>query len=199
MWLLVQGRCCSVIGRVAARLCSDELPALLKPVDPAEVSQAPVALVAESMSDTVNTCVAALGDHLAAMQQPGDTISSADAAGLAEAAAAADMPGLQKLHAALLGKLQQRLQQVPGSSLANSSISSWLQCGGTANGLQQAARTALGAELALQLQQLGDAVVTQVPSELWCNNPGCSNSAGVSELDLVAGTCSRCSSCKTSR
>jgi hypothetical protein len=54
-------------------------------------------------------------------------------------------------------------------------------------------------QLAQRLQQLGAAVISQLPQPHCCNNPGCRNLGGLSEQQLVSNRGSRCSSCKVAR
>jgi hypothetical protein len=54
-------------------------------------------------------------------------------------------------------------------------------------------------QLAQRLQQLGAAVISQLPQPHCCNNPGCRNLGGLSERQLVSGRGSRCSGCKVAR
>jgi hypothetical protein len=49
------------------------------------------------------------------------------------------------------------------------------------------------------LQQLGAAVISQLPQPHCCNNPRCRNLDGLSEQELVSGRSSRCSGCKVAR
>jgi hypothetical protein len=190
LWLLAQARCCSVLGKAAAALFSDQPQRL-------GLQRLAAAHVAHIFADTACSVTAAIGEQLAAMQAPG-----------AAAAAAADVTALQRLQAPLHSQLQQlaaaalpTAQEVQAAEAADIYDRNNPAAGslGMAAGLQWAVKMGLTAELALELQQFGDAVITQMPSDLWCNNPGCTNAAAAAELDLVAGKSSRCSSCKTSR
>ena len=66
-------------------------------------------------------------------------------------------------------------------------------------GLAQEARRAVGLQLAQQMGEFGVAVAAQLPLLYCCNNPGCGNLGGFSEVQLVKGTSSRCSGCRAAR
>jgi hypothetical protein len=71
--------------------------------------------------------------------------------------------------------------------------------GVTAAEMQDIAKQMLSLELGQQLQQVGTALVMQLPQPLWCCNPRCSSLAQLSELALVGGKGCVCSGCRTAR
>jgi hypothetical protein len=65
--------------------------------------------------------------------------------------------------------------------------------------LQTISRQVMSLELGQQLQQVGTALIMQLPQPLWCCNPRCSSLAQLSELALVGGKGCVCSGCRTAR
>ena len=57
----------------------------------------------------------------------------------------------------------------------------------------------VGVQLPEQLQGFGTAVAAQLPLLYCCNNLGCTNLGGLSEVQLVRGICGRCSQCGAAR
>ena len=53
--------------------------------------------------------------------------------------------------------------------------------------------------LPILLQAIGTALCNQLPAPWLCNNLGCTNMAGVSELQLVGGSSCVCGGCKVAR
>lgn len=198
LWLLVLARCCSVLGRIVAKLCEEER---LVPADTQQQGAHPAGVLlgpAKALLAVARSCLDFIGKKLTAVQLPGEG-----------AAAAAAMQALQEQRAALSRLLRQHFdkpEQQAGSAHATrgSSRSSSSRCcyGGSGSSrvadFQQEVQDAVGLQLALQLQQLGDAISTQLPTDLACNNPGCCNGARPSEQDLVRGG-SQCSGCRSAR
>jgi hypothetical protein len=146
-------------------------------------------------------CVTSIVQALSAVQLPGEV-----------AAAAAALAKLQRQAAAAQQQVQQHEQQLPiaavrqdaaGVSCAASTAAAMLRSGGSleAAGGQPAVlhKLVFTAELCQALVELGEAVVTQLPSSKCCNNPRCSSLAALSEQELVAGKGSVCSRCKLAR
>jgi hypothetical protein len=128
-----------------------------------------------------------LAPVLAAVQLPG-------AAG-SEAACAAARQQLMQLQ----GRLQQDLQDAVGKlGAGSSSIGSGEQTAGQPWVDDDALATIVAAALPSIAQQMvvfGHALCTQVPLPYCCNNPGCTELRGASELQLVGGkgcVCARC-------
>jgi hypothetical protein len=156
-------------------------------------SAAELAAVLNSQLKSFNESVHWLGDVLPAVELPGGP-------GSEQACATARQQLLQ-----LQGRLQQGLEHAAVGMVDSSSGSS----DGTyvsGSGSDQAAAAAEASELppaiaaalpglAQQMVALGEALCAQLPLPHCCNNPGCVELRGASELQLVGGkgcVCSRC-------
>lgn len=176
LWLLTLARCCSLVGKITGKLCSEQqlVPSHFQGQQFIVIPAALLLGPGKFALTAADTCVGLLGANLAAAQLAGEG-----------AAAAAAMQALQARQAALSALLQQRFSMHAPAQQPKD--------------FQQDIRDAVGPELPLQLQQLGDAVSTQLPTDLACNNPGCCNGAQLSEQDLANGCSCRCSGCKVAR
>jgi hypothetical protein len=149
------------------------------------------AAVLEDHLKSFDTHVRWLGLALPAAELPGGP-------GSEQACAAAKQQLLQ-----LQGRLQQGLQDAVGKADSSSGSSDAVDVSGSdIDGAAAAAASELPpavaaatAAIAQQMVALGEALCAQLPLAHCCNNPGCVELRGASELQLVGGkgcVCSRC-------
>jgi hypothetical protein len=67
----------------------------------------------------------------------------------------------------------------------------------TAAGVKHSGDPQVGAEQLLEQLRAAGAALTCLPTHVMCNNPGCRNVSGHSELQLVTGPSSQCGGCRT--
>jgi hypothetical protein len=105
---------------------------------------------------------------------------------LPDAAAAGEQTPSSSSSSRLKQKLMKQAAEVQRALAAHAVVAE--------QGLQDSQLQVLQQQLAQQLQEFGRALCYVLPSKYCCNNPGCSNLARLSEVELVSGkgcVCSR--------
>jgi hypothetical protein len=199
--LSIQGRSLALFGRSMAAICSFNMR-VTAPLHSSDVWRIMPAFCSTLLHQS-SICAASIVQGLAAVQLPGEA-----------AAAAAALAQLQQQAAAAQQQVEQHQHQLPeqifavnqhtsGISYAAPTPAAAMQSGASfgAAGAQPSVlhKLVFTPELCQKLVELGEAVVTQLPSSVCCNNLRCSSLAALSEQELVAGKGSVFSRCRAAR
>jgi hypothetical protein len=168
-WLVLLGRVLLVISRAAACQVQGAVPS---------------GLLTEQQHDESTSTLKRLLESASCISKAVQCLNQGPAAASAAAITAEAQQQLQQQAASLVSSSSQELQ-IGGQIPSGRSLQYMKQLSGTA--LQQ------------QMQQLGEALVAQLPLPYCCNNPGCGCCEQLSEQKLVQKAGSRCSGCTTAR